>query len=63
MREKLSSRKFLVTVAGIITVIGNDYFELGLSKESVFSVVSVIAAYVLGEGYADGKRALKGEDK
>jgi hypothetical protein len=56
MKKKLSSRKFLVTVAGVITVIANDYFDLGLNGDSVFAIVSMVAAYILGEGYADGKR-------
>lgn len=60
-KEKLSSRKFLVTFAGIITVISNNYFDLKLSQDTVFGVVSMIAAYVLGQGYADGKKAEKGE--
>jgi hypothetical protein len=56
----LTSRKFLVTVAGIITVIANDYFKLGLDKDSVLSIVSIIAAYVLGQSHVDAK---KGVDK
>lgn len=55
MKKKLGSRKFLVTVAGIITVIANDYFELGLEGESVLGIVTIIAGYVLGQGYVDGK--------
>ena len=61
MKQKLLSRKFLVTVAGIVTVIGNDYFNLHLKGDTVFSIVSLIAAYVLGQGYVDGKKVQKGE--
>ncbi|MCM3763429.1 hypothetical protein [Neobacillus niacini] len=56
MKKKLGSRKFLVTVAGVITVIANDYFELGLDRESVFSIVSMVAAYVLGQAHVDSKK-------
>jgi hypothetical protein len=56
MKEKLSSRKFLFTVAGVIVVIGNSYFSLHLSNESVFGVVSMIAAYVLGQSHVDAKK-------
>jgi hypothetical protein len=55
LKEKLSSRKLLVTVAGVVTVIANDYFGLGLNGESVFAIVSMAASYVLGQGYVDGK--------
>ncbi|WP_066317013.1 hypothetical protein [Bacillus sp. FJAT-29814] len=55
MKKKLGSRKFLVTVAGVITVIANDYFDLGLDGESVLALVSVIAAYVLGQAHVDAK--------
>lgn len=56
MKKKLSSRKFLVTLAGVITVILNDYFDFGLNEDSVFALVSMVAAYVLGQGYVDGKK-------
>ncbi|WP_419955950.1 hypothetical protein ACN6MT_11415 [Neobacillus niacini] len=61
LKAKLSSRKFLVTLAGVITVIANDYFQLGLNGETVFAVVSMVASYVLGQGYVDGKKVLKGD--
>lgn len=59
LKEKLASRKLLVTLAGVIVVIGNEYFGLKLSNDSVFGVVSMIAAYVLGQGYVDGKKEAK----
>lgn len=56
MKKKLSSRKFLVTLAGVLTVVFNDYFGFGLNGDTVFALVSMIAAYVLGQGYVDGKK-------
>jgi hypothetical protein len=56
----LTSRKFLVTVAGVITVVANNYFDLKIDNDSVFAVVSLIAAYVLGQSHVDAK---KGVDK
>lgn len=56
MKKKLRSRKLLVTIAGVITVIANDYFDLGLKGDSVFALVSMIAAYVLGQGISDSKK-------
>lgn len=61
MKAKLGSRKFLVTVAGVITVVANNYFDLKLSNDSVLGVVTVIVAYVLGQSHVDGKKAQKGE--
>jgi hypothetical protein len=55
LKKKLSSRKLIITVSGIITVIANDYYNLGLEQESVLSVVGLMATYVLGQGYVDGK--------
>lgn len=60
MKAKLGSRKFLVTLAGVITVVANNYFDLKLSNESVLGIVSMIAAYVLGQAHVDAK---KGEGK
>jgi hypothetical protein len=59
MREKLKSRKFLTTVAGIITVIANDLFDLGLDGDTILALVTLVAGYVLGEGYVDGKKVEK----
>jgi hypothetical protein len=61
LKETLSSRKFLFTVAGVVTVVANDYFNLGLDRETVFAVTTSVVGYVLGQGYVDGKKALKGE--
>jgi hypothetical protein len=61
MKKKLGSRKFLVTAAGVLTVIANDYFNLGLNGDSVFAIVSMIAAYVLGQSHVDAKKFLGSE--
>ncbi|SMQ76003.1 hypothetical protein SAMN05444673_2608 [Bacillus sp. OV166] len=63
MKKKLSSRKFLVTIAGVITVVANDYFNLKLDNNTVLSLVSLVAAYVLGQAHVDAKNAHKGEGK
>jgi hypothetical protein len=62
MKKKLTSRKFLVTLAGVLTVIANDYFGLGLKGDSVFALVSMISAYVLGQSYADSKKSKGSEN-
>ncbi|OZM57441.1 hypothetical protein CIB95_08275 [Lottiidibacillus patelloidae] len=55
LKEKLSSRKFIITVAGVITIICNDYYGLGLEKETVLSAIGLMMSYVVGQGYVDGK--------
>jgi hypothetical protein len=55
LKKKLSSRKFIITVSGVITVIANDYYNLGLDNQSVVTMVGLMASYVLGQGYVDGK--------
>lgn len=61
MKKKLGSRKFLITLAGVLTVIINDYFGIGLSGDSVFAIVTLVAGYVLGQGYVDGKKKEEGQ--
>lgn len=60
MKAKLGSRKFLMTVAGVITVLANNYFDLKLSTDTVFGVVTMVAAYVLGQSHVDAKNVQKG---
>lgn len=59
LKEKLGSRKFLLTVAGVITVVANNYFNLHLSDDTVFGIVTMVASYVLGQGYVDSKKVDK----
>jgi hypothetical protein len=58
-KQTLTSRKFLATLAGVIVVIGNQYFGLHLSNDSVLGVVTMVSAYVLGTAYEDGKNTNK----
>lgn len=57
--EKFKSRKFLTTLAGVITVIANDMFDLGLDGDTILALVTLVAGYVVGQGYVDGKRVDK----
>jgi hypothetical protein len=56
VKAKLGSRKFLVTLAGVVTVIANDYFNLKLDNDTVLAVVSMVAAYVLGQAHVDAQK-------
>jgi hypothetical protein len=63
MKKKIISKKLFLTISGIITVVANNYFDLKLDTETVFGVVSMVSAYVIGQGYVDGKKAQKEEIK
>ena len=52
----LKSKKFLVSVAGVVAVIGNHFF--GIPEQDMLQVTSIVISYVLGQGLADlGKEA------
>lgn len=53
--QKLKSRKFILTVATAILTVCNDGLGLGLPSESIMQIVGLVAAYVVGQGYVDGK--------
>ena len=59
IKETITSRKFLLTLAGIIVVVGNQYFGMHLNQDTVFGTVTLISSYVLGQGYVDGKKVSK----
>lgn len=48
----LTSKKALATIAGIIVATAGRY-GLGIPEETVVQILSVIAAYVVGQGVAD----------
>jgi hypothetical protein len=56
VKETLGSRKFLVTLSGVIVVVANEYFGWSLNTETVLGIVTMVASYVIGQGYVDGKR-------
>jgi len=56
----LKSKKFNVLLVGIIILIGNGIFELGLDEAEVTKMVALIGSYIVGQGFADnGKEAQK----
>lgn len=52
--EKLTSRKFLLTILGVVVSAFAD--ELGLTPDQVTQIVGGIGAYVVGEGISDTAR-------
>lgn len=57
MFEKLKSRKLWATVIGAAVVTLGQ--QLGLSEDFITSVVTLISAYVVGQGIADAGAAKK----
>lgn len=58
-REFLTSKKFIVAVAGVVLATAGKY-NLNLDPDSVQNIVYVIVAYLIGQGWADsGKEAAK----
>ena len=49
---KLGGRKFLMAVFGVIAIALHSW--LGISMEAVLTIGGVVAAYVFGQGVADG---------
>ena len=59
IREFLTSKKFIVAVAGLI-ITGAARYNLNLDPDMVQNFVYVIVAYLLAQGWADsGKEAAK----
>lgn len=53
MKAKLTSRKFWITVVTGLLVLANQAFELGLDEAAIGQFVTVVAAFVVGQGIAD----------
>lgn len=59
LKEMFTSKKFLVTVSGVIVVVSNSYFGMHLSNNSVLGIVTMVVTYVVGQSHVDGKKANK----
>lgn len=59
LKEFITSKKFIVAVAGVILATAGKY-GLNLDPDSVQNIVYVVVAYLIGQGWADsGKEAAK----
>ncbi len=62
LKVLLSSKKFLVSLSGVLFVLLNQISGLNIPEATVIQVVGLLAAYVVGQGIADkGKEAVKDE--
>ena len=59
--KKLSSRKFLVAVAGIVS--GIVLISSGSSTEGVATVIASVIGYLVAEGYIDAKAVKAAAEK
>jgi hypothetical protein len=61
IKEAATSKKFIVTVASVITAAAMK-INLELSTEAVATILAPAVAYIIGQGWADaGKEATKVE--
>ena len=59
LKEFITSKKFIVAVAGVILATAGKH-NLNLDADSVQNIVYVVVAYLIGQGVADhGKEAAK----
>ena len=59
--SKLSSRKFLVSIAGIVS--GIVLITNGSATEGVATVIASVIGYLVAEGYIDAKAVKMATDK
>lgn len=63
MTELFKSKKFIVSLIGLIVVIAG-HFGLELDEVSLVTIVSPIIAYIIGQGMSDlGKEKAKIENE
>lgn len=49
VKELLSSRRFWVTVSGLVVVVANEGLGLKLSEEQTVLIVTMLASWVVGD--------------
>jgi hypothetical protein len=49
VKELLSSRRFWVTVSGLVVVVANEGLGLNLSEEQTVLIVTMLASWVVGD--------------
>jgi len=49
INDLLKSRRFWLTVSGLIVVVANEGFGLNLSQEQVTLIVTMLASLVVGD--------------
>lgn len=58
-KRKLTSRKFWAAIIAVVLAVGAAFGIPDITMEQVTAIISacaVLIAYILGEGFVDGKR-------
>lgn len=55
--SKFKSRKFILAIVGAILIILNEGLDMGIDSETVLAFAGLLAVWISGESYVDGKRA------
>jgi len=63
LKQKLTSRKFLMALAGALILILNDGLGLGVPKDVYWQIVAIVIGYIAGEAVVDASRFLRGVDR
>jgi len=61
LKKMCSSRKFMLSLGTMITVMANQVFGLDLSAETIQNLIMTLGIYVGGQGVVDLGLALKGK--
>lgn len=56
MKEKLSSRKFWITIVSVLLITINDELGLGLDTESIMYFAGIVITYLLGQSWIDTRK-------
>lgn len=56
LKQKLTSRKFLLSIGVVVITILNQTLELGFDDASIATIAASVAAWVFGESVLDRER-------
>jgi hypothetical protein len=57
LRQKLTSRKFWMAIAGAVLVVLNEGLDLGIPEDTYWGIVALVLGYIFGEAVVDVARA------
>lgn len=60
IKTLLRSRKFVLALAGALTVILNQVFKWELSQEQVYQILGLLVTVIVGIAYEDGQAKSNG---
>ena len=57
MKQKLTSRKFWLSIVSATLVVLNDGLDLGIDQDTVIAFAGLVISWILGESAIDATRA------